>query len=491
MRKKWLLLPCVLLFVCALRLAVPGEEKRAESPLVVLPLTVHPHWGRDLPGASRMVWDAPRLWFARRFGVFWLEPEGGRTGYLPLPAAAQAGGIQSFTVVLGNLWVATADGLVFRRGADGTWLRQPVRLHESSVLARGRTGLVAGSGRELYRIFAPRMPDKPDFSFPPGVDLRIRSFLDNGFRSFVGSDAGLFRVGANGEWEGLGTREHLAKAHVHDIAADDGHLVLATSRVQHARLPANVKLTGIGTFVYNYFQDRWERLNGRPDPQQRLFIEHNKKNRAIPPGGIWICRPPLPLFLNRAEFDRFRDGFLKKGVAAGRTAAEVVALLAAFYGREGEGYRLREAAWQQGGWILEQALLELGYRESAERFDAEGRDFHRVVRLGAGDFLAASLRGLFRFRKMEDKWVLAPVAEHATLLVDDIVLAGKRVCILSGERLYMSALAAWGGVPDGTPGGLSGDGSRTDAPIDPRLPEPERFRLQMERYLRSLRSRTR
>jgi hypothetical protein len=179
----------------------------------VIPITVHPHWGRDLPGASLMVWEAPRRILTVASCLLagaWIRPDG------ILSPAGKGTGLRAsrvFPVVLGYLWVPTADGLVFRGARDGAWLRQEVRFMHCPFL-RGAVRLLAGSGG-ISSGSSPRLEVLPVGAGQPRVVLRFAPFSIPGFAPSWAVMPGLFRVSRERGVGGAGdASSDLAKAHV-------------------------------------------------------------------------------------------------------------------------------------------------------------------------------------------------------------------------------------------------------------------------------------
>ena len=472
----------LLLVSGAVLLFSAGDDGSAPAVTALqLPRPLHPLWGRELPGGSRLAYAAGSLYVSRRYGLSRLDLKSRKWSFLPLPRNAAAGPIFSFSVQGKGITVVTTDGIVLYRNAGGRWrtLRK-IAAGSGLTVSRGKKSWLVSSGTA-----APLFAGKPLYTLPFGNRVRSNSFLLAAGWAYLGTDSGLYRFSPSGKiWEALGARDHLTKASVQGGVPWRRGLVLVSSRAQYARIQANVRMTSYGTFVYNYLQQRWDRQKRRVSPAMRRFLRLNRRNTALPPGGIWLYYPPLPLMLSRETYNGYLIRIQRGGVVASLSPAAASGLLRSLYKKKGNEYRLSVYRSPERAWRLARVLEKLGYRERAVRYGWKGLDFFRIIRLAAGRYWTATRRGVFEFRIRDGRGEVLPVAEFRKRYIDDLVRIGGGVSVLSGGEIFLIPLPENGDrinynefnkrEKKGSPLMRKGD-----------MSEVGRFVEQMERYLKN------
>jgi len=424
----------VLLISILITLQAAEEAKQSLVSVLRLPRPVHPGWGQELPGGNRLAYDRGSLYVSRRFGISRFRLQFGLWDYIPLPLFSRAGQITSFSVIEGVIRAVTADGLVLVRSRSGRWSRflsENFRnVHCSAV--SGRSYLVADGG--VRRFPGKRLL----FQLPFGQRFRSNRLLEAGGWWYLCSDSGLYRFSiGSGAWETAGVRDHLSRANIQDGVLWRNGLVLVSSRSQYPRISANIKLTSYGTFVYNYFQKRWDRIGKQVSPEQKRFLKLNRKNRSLPPGGVWVYYPPLPFSIKETVFLDYRMRIAQSQVVATLPAASAAALLARFYRKRHGLYQLRRTQPLKEAWRLSRVLEVLGYREQAICFDLKGLDFFRILKIGEGKFWTATRRGVWEFRFKEGQGSFHPVAAFRKRFTDDLLRLKSRIAVLSGDTVFL------------------------------------------------------
>jgi hypothetical protein len=236
--------------------------------------------------------------------TYWLTSEAGRAV------------ITSMRFYSGSLWLGLSDGRIARRTiADGNW-----RIYATGQTSPQRLGVAGGSllafSQEpagvvtYYKVAQDRF--LLYFSLPQQLAVMpgALQLFQTGW--YLGTDLGLFRLERPGtdnmRWEMQGTIDGLSLMTVHDLLPAGQKLIIASSLSQYPRLARNLRLTSYGTFVYQYFQGRWERYDESTKSDLEHFLSVNASNTRLAHNGLWIYdeREERAWTVRGAEDDFFR-----------------------------------------------------------------------------------------------------------------------------------------------------------------------------------------
>jgi len=318
------LLGCVFagaLFVSALPPGPPETRRLASEDLgdcvyIRLAELVHDERGSDtLKGNSLFIGPDARVYAARSRGVFAVNLERGTYQYYWLPDEPRGAGIASLYVSRNALWLGLSDGdVACYRFSTNLWriyaiapprsmasgieyaggkpipARAPIRLAQAAGSLLAFEGFAGG---QVWYYNESADAFQPYFALPEELAViplaPLRRFASSWY---MGSDMGLFKLERPGTdnltWELCGAREGLSSSIVHDSITLESGLLLASSRLQHPRLPRNIRPTSYGYFAYNYPQGRWERIREPRPPKLDYFLGVNAANTNIPSNGLWF-----------------------------------------------------------------------------------------------------------------------------------------------------------------------------------------------------------
>lgn len=300
--------------LCFCSFPLSGREKgwtaftlphRIETKIEVyaLPGTATVRAGMDSGLGRALASYNGKLFVATDYSIIRIMPGTNSGARLLLPGDTRGGVIASLAVSHRNIWCGLSNGLVARYSMTGRrWYLYDLKTDETvNVMILRKTAVavtaVPGGGGYIFRYRTPQSSGEEGFfswfSLPEVMQVKPWRFFDTGKRFWMGSDTGLFSINPENlsEWVMAGARDHLTKTVVHDAVPVKDGLLLAASKAQYAKVPANVKFASWGRVYFNYIQNRWERPGLSRDPALDRFIRLNSRNTNLPPGGIWFYQP--------------------------------------------------------------------------------------------------------------------------------------------------------------------------------------------------------
>jgi len=252
----------------------------------------HPIFGKELDYSSVVRVEGSYLFFLRHYGFTRYNIKTRKTVYFPVPDKLTKGrNLFSLYVSRRGIWIGSADGYLLYYGRKSKkWKKYSIAKGFKVIVSRIHNSLTASSfklGSEMRLFDEKTHRFFKLFQFPKEIPVRPICTIRQGSTYWSGTTLGLFRFRKgypNYGWQMCGTRDGLAKTLVTDVIPIGKYLLLSTIKAQSVYLAANLKYTSYGKFVYNYFQEKWQRKENA-DPQ---FLKLNDCNDSRPSGGIWL-----------------------------------------------------------------------------------------------------------------------------------------------------------------------------------------------------------